>query len=467
MRLTKHQHFEIMIDKDSIDRLFDDQLNEVESKQLEEAIIGDSKLRRAYVEQRWLHAELIAICDALPDLFESKPRTGFPKAIGWLSAAAAIVFFASTVYLINSGKGEPTVATLIEAKNCRWSGSDLPTAEGAKLGPGRLALAEGMATIRFDSGATVTLEAPTTLDIASAMRARLIAGSVVADVPESAHGFIIDTADTEVIDLGTRFGVTTTDLGSAHVFVFEGEVEVNQGEKPGTKLMTEGQSMRIGEEATSSASSPDGEIARHASLIAPGDDWVAITTKEGRGKDAYFRKTHGESFGSDPLIMVKETNLADANRRKAALTFDLKRQALTRVTDAKLSLKIESSGLGFSSLVPDSEFVLYGVRDSAMDQWKENEANWSSAEPFALSDDPDAYESLASFTIKKGSPNGVVEMQSEALTHFIASHPDDLLTLILMRVTGENDKQGLVHAFSSKEHPSSPAPTLWIQTSHE
>lgn len=456
-----------MSDKDSIDRSFDDQLSEAEARQLEEAIIGDPELRSAYIEQRWLHAELIATGEELPDLLKYKPKAGFPRAAGWLSAAAAIAFFASTIYLISSDTSEPTVATLIEAENCRWSGSDLPTAEGAKLGAGRLALTEGMATIRFDSGATVTLEAPTTLDIASSMRARLIEGSVVADVPESAHGFTIDTADTEVIDLGTRFGVTTTDLGSAHVFVFEGEVEINQNENSETKLITEGQSIRIGEENVSPAKSEDGEIARHASLVAPGDDWVAITTNSGRGKDAYFRKTHSESFGSDPLIMVKETDLADANRRKAALTFDLKRNRRHKVTDAKLSLKIESSGLGFSSLVPDSEFVLYGVRDSAMDKWAETGVNWGTTEPFSVSDSPDAYESLSTFTIRKGSPNGVVEMQTEALTHFIADHPDDLLTFVLVRVTGENNQQGLVHAFASKEHPTSPAPTLWIQTSQE
>ncbi len=456
-----------MIDKNSIDRSFDGQLSDAEARQLEEAIIGDPELRRAYVEQRWLHAELLATSEELPDLLKDKPKADFPRVVGWLSAAAAIAFFASTVYLINTGESEPTVATLIEAENCRWSGSELPTAEGAKLGAGRLALTEGMATIRFDSGATVTLEAPTTLDIASSMRARLIEGSVVADVPESAHGFTIDTADTEVIDLGTRFGVTTTDLGSAHVFVFEGEVEVNQGENPQTKLITEGQSIRIGEETVSPAKSGGGEIARHASLVAPGKDWVAITTDTGRGKDAYFRMTHGESFGADPLIMVKETDLSNANRRKAALTFDLKRLPLTRVTDAKLSLKIESSGLGFSSLVPDSEFALYGVRDSAMDKWDEHGVTWETAEPFDVSANPDAYEPLATFTIHKGSPNGVVEMQTDALTHFIASHPDDLLTFVLVRVTGENNQQGLVHAFASKEHPTSPAPTLWIQTSQE
>lgn len=456
-----------MIDKNSIDRSFEGQLSEAETKQLEEAIIGDPELRRSYVEQRWLHAELLATGEELPDLLKDKPKAGFPRVAGWLSAAAAIAFFASTIYLINTGDSTPTVATLIEAENCRWSGSDLPTAEGAKLGAGRLALTEGMATIRFDSGATVTLEAPTTLDIASAMRARLIEGSVVADVPDSAHGFTIDTADTEVIDLGTRFGVTTTDLGSAHVFVFEGEVEVNQNETPGKKLITEGQSIRIGEDAVSPAKSGAGEVARHASLVAPGKDWLAITTAAGRGKDAYFRMTHGESFGADPLIMVKETDLANANRRKAALTFDLKRHPLSRITDAKLSLKIESSGLGFSSLVPDSEFALYGVRDSAMDNWDEHGVSWESTEPFDISANPDAYEPLATFTILKGSPNGVVEMQSEALTHFIASHPDNLLSFILVRTTGEYNQQGIVHAFASKEHPTSPAPTLWIQTSQE
>ena len=456
-----------MIDKDFIDRSFDGQLSEEEMSRLETAIIGDAELRSAYVEQRWLHAELIASCEDLPELLEEKPEAGFPRMAGWLSAAAAVAFFASTVYLISLDKSEPTVATLIEAENCRWSGSDLPTTEGAELGAGRLALTEGMATIRFDSGATVTLEAPTTLDIASSMRARLIEGSVVADVPESAHGFTIDTADTEVIDLGTRFGVTTTDLGSAHVFVFEGEVEVNQGENPETQLITEGGSMRIGEEDASLANAQVGEIARHASLSAPGDDWVAITTESGRGKDAYFRKTHSESFGSDPLIMVKETTLADTNRRKAALSFDLKRQTLSKVTDARLSLKIESSGLGFSSLVPDSEFVLYGVHDAALDKWEENGVNWSTSEPFAVLESPLAYESLATFTIRKGSPNGVVEMQSDKLTDFIASHSDNLLTFVLIRLTGENDKQGLVHAFASKEHPTSPAPTLWIQTSQK
>lgn len=462
-----------MIDKNSIDRSFEGQLSEAETRQLEEAIIGDPELRRAYVEQRWLHAELLATGEELPDLLTEKPEAGFPRAAGWLSAAAAIAFFASTIYLINTGDSQPTVATLIEAENCRWSGSELPTAEGAKLGAGRLALTEGMATIRFDSGATVTLEAPTTLDIASSMRARLIEGSVVADVPDSAHGFTIDTADTEVIDLGTRFGVTTTDLGSAHVFVFEGEVEVNQNEAPGKtaktakKLITEGQSIRIGEDAVSPAKSGAGEVARHASLVAPGKDWLAITTAAGRGKDAYFRMTHGESFGADPLIMVKETDLADANRRKAALTFDLKQHPLNRITDAKLSLKLESSGLGFSSLVPDSEFALYGVRDSAMDKWDEDGVSWETAEPFDISANPDAYEPLATFTILKGSPNGVVEMQSDALTHFIASHPDNLLSFVLVRTTGEFNQQGIVHAFASKEHPTSPAPTLWIQTSQE
>ena len=151
----------------------------------------------------------------------------------WLSAAAALVFFCATLFLMADRRSDDFVATLIEAKDCRWAGSDLPTVEGAGLGTGTLALMEGMATIRFKSGATVTLEAPGILVVESAMKCRLLEVSVVADVPESAHGFTIDTQKMEVIDLGTRFGVTTTPLGNSNVFVFEGEVKVRQGESPG------------------------------------------------------------------------------------------------------------------------------------------------------------------------------------------------------------------------------------------
>jgi hypothetical protein len=47
------------------------------------------------------------------------------------------------------------VATLESSKAARWNSSDLPTKDGSRLGKGTLHLAEGLVTLRFDSGAQV------------------------------------------------------------------------------------------------------------------------------------------------------------------------------------------------------------------------------------------------------------------------------------------------------------------------
>lgn len=454
--------------RENIDRSFDGQLSQAEWDALQRAVITDPELRREYVEKRWIHALLETESEALPSLFAEAtpaPSAKTPaRPLLWLSSAAALLFFAATLFLMWDRHSEDIVATLVEAEGCRWAGSDLPTMEGAGLTPGTLSLMEGMATIRFKSGATVTLEAPGVLVVESAMKCRLVEGSVVADVPESAHGFTIDTAKMEVIDLGTRFGVTTTPLGNSNVFVFEGEVKVRQGESPEAKHLLAGHVL-VGE--TDSRIDSDLEVRRSEPLPSPGEDWTPISTAIGEGRDAYMRRgdSHGPT-GGHPLLMVKHTDLAENNQRRALLSFDLSSLADGKIRDARLALKMEASGLGFSSLVPDSRFAVYGIVDEAATRWSENSLLWKNAGP--LVDDTlseDVARRLATFEIRKGAPNEFVETRSDALTDFLRSRPGRHVHLLLVRETGEADKQGLVHAFASKEHPTSPAPTLWIQTS--
>lgn len=52
----------------------------------------------------------------------------------------------------------------------------------------------------------------------------LIQGAMVADVPERAYGFTVDTPSMRVVDLGTEFGLTADAMGSSAVQVFVGEV---------------------------------------------------------------------------------------------------------------------------------------------------------------------------------------------------------------------------------------------------
>ncbi len=456
---------------DQIDRSFDGQLSPGEWDALQEAVIDDPELRTAYVEKRWLHALLEAESARLPALLEETQWTQpapVKRPLVWLATAAAVVLFGSSLVLFAQSRPKSIVATLIEAENCRWAGSDLPTVEGAGLTAGTLALTEGMATLRFASGATVTLEAPSVLVVESAMKCRLIEGSVVADVPESAHGFTIDTARMEVIDLGTRFGVTTTPLGDSNVFVFEGEVKVNRDDLPEPKHVFAGKSLVSKAGATPQQS--DQEVRRvEGPAASPGPGWTAVTTATGRGRDAYLRRgDQNGPTGAHPLLMVKHTDLAPNNERRTILSFDLAGIDRASLRSAKLVLKLEPSGLGFSSLVPDSRFAVYGIAGEPAASWSEPDLTWKTggplvSEPLSAS----VATRLAEFEIRKGSPNRLVEVSADAFVDFLRTHPDEIVSLMILRETGESDQQGLVHAFASKEHPTAAAPTLWLQTGSE
>ncbi|MDF1657317.1 MAG: hypothetical protein P1U58_06870, partial [Verrucomicrobiales bacterium] len=131
---------------------------------------------------------------------------------------------------------------------------------------------------------------------------------------------------------------------------------------------------------------------------------------------------------------------------------------------AKLTLMMESSGLGFSSLVPDSEFTVYGSISPSAHEWGENRITWKDSPDFTSnSPDTNSFLRLADFKIAKGSANSLIEIDSEELSRFLLTSEENLITFLLVRETGEFDKQGLVHAFASKEHPAGPAPTLWFQ----
>lgn len=456
--------------QDAIDRSLDGRLSPEEWEDLQAAVVRDSALRRDYVERRWIHALLETegarfFAPEAPAAVTQSPYSVWRRA-SWIAAAAAVALFGASLALHLRSGAPPVVATLIEAENCRWAGSDLPTMQGAGLGAGTLALTEGMATIRFKSGATVTLEAPSVLEVESEMKCRLLEGSVVAEVPESAHGFTIDTAQMEVIDLGTRFGVTATPLGHSNVFVFEGEVKVNRDDLAEAKHVFAGNSLvsRVGAAPAQSVQ----EVRRvEATPPLPGPGWVPVTTAAGRGRDAYMRRgdSHGPT-GGQALLMVKDTDLAATNQRRALLAFDLAGLERSTLRAAKLTLKVEPSGLGFSSLVPDSRFAVYGIVDPILAaSWSESEILWKNAGSLAAdSIGPETAIRLAEFEIRKGSPNGLVEAGSEALADFLRTQPGEIVSFLLIRETGESDPQGLVHAFASKEHPIAPAPTLWLQT---
>src|SRR5262249_13320433 len=145
-----------------------------EHQRLEALVLGDAEARRLYVEYLHQHASLrwsVAEPSFLP-LASTAPALARAPAVGpapariagripWRRAAGLVAAAAMVVMGIGLGlrwalkheRAPAPFARLAEGKACKWDGGTLPTEVGARLGSGRLRLAEGLARILFDSGA--------------------------------------------------------------------------------------------------------------------------------------------------------------------------------------------------------------------------------------------------------------------------------------------------------------------------
>lgn len=450
-------------------RAVDGRLSAEDHAALQGEIVRDPALRAAYVDQVWLDASLRADRETLRALGEDSAAVAAPArwplwlGFGALAAAAAFAVMVGVREIRTDARARP-IATLVQTQNAKWSGSTLPTLEQSQLGRGTLALAEGIVTLKFTSGATVTLEAPTKLELVSAMSCRLLEGSLTAEVPPSAHGFTVDTPDLRVVDVGTRFGVTAGSAGNSHVFVFEGEVVLNRPAGEEIRRLTEGESFHISSGATPTVLEPS-----RFQAPAPIDGWTSIPTTFGRGQDSYARRTDGAASiaGAQPLLMVKHSDLESSrrNERRAVIQFDLSDLRPATIEEAQLVLDPEPSGMGFSAMVPDSRFAVYGVLEGTPGEtWQESTLTWDN---LPACDDAGVIDGrarrIAEFWIPRGGSGEPFTIRSDALAPFLREDRDGVVTFLIVRETGETHATGLVHAFASKEHPTGRPPTLRVR----
>ena len=74
------------------------------------------------------------------------------------------------------------------------------------------------------NGVTIILQGPGELDLIDEMKAFLHTGNAVVRVPKGMSGFRLDTATTDVLDLGTEFAVQAGNGLVTHVQVYHGAV---------------------------------------------------------------------------------------------------------------------------------------------------------------------------------------------------------------------------------------------------
>lgn len=454
------------------ERFADGQLEEGEAATLDQRLRDDAEARRIFAEALHQHAELKFDKALTRDLLVTRPVSA-PRVQLWryaITAASAACIAMLAGWFIFGRTQQRMVATLVKAQQCQWAGSSLPTAEGSRLPAGTLDLIEGLATLKFDSGAEVVMEAPATIEVLDPMNCQLKRGTVVADVPPSAKGFTIDTAKAKVVDWGTRFGVSAGDDGNYMVQVLEGRVDVNHKGTAEVKQLHKGQSVDHG--WIKSRLNPEAEDEPNRWLpnviVDGGDGWQVISTAFGRGKDSYIQ-TNGKNdrpFGTDPFFRVKFSSNSPDLCRKGYLGFDLSKFAGQKFTDAELVLMIEPSDLGFASVVPDSTFDVFGLIEESEDQWDENDISWRQAPAHDTASEvkhlPDLtkVKLLGRFEIAQGVNRGTRTLRGEALRDFLNSDTNGLVTFIICRETDETQRSGLVHAFATKENRSKNTPPL-------
>lgn len=139
-------------------------------------------------------------------------------------AVAACVSLFSVLFLVQQYYVTEPLGMIAKVVNAQSPKGIVLT--GDNVVHGRFSLTEGYAEITLNNGVALLLEAPIQLNIRSVEHITLAEGNLVARVPDGAEGFQVDTPSSQIIDLGTEFGVSVDKKGKSQVHVIDGEVKV-------------------------------------------------------------------------------------------------------------------------------------------------------------------------------------------------------------------------------------------------
>ena len=483
------------------DAVFDDLATHEQIWQLEKLVLSSPDLKRLYVELVHQHASLSwsvaegEPLDAPPERVgdgSSIPIVGLnaegqpPQSshrIHWTlgaiaMAGAVIIALITPVYWSQWGGSDESVASLAATKNCLWRATDLPTANASRLVPGRMTLVEGLATIRFDHGVDVNVEAPADFEIVAADQIWLHSGRLVATADPGAEGFTVRTPTAELIDKGTEFGVSVGDAGVSDVVVFDGLVEAKPVVTGESRLLETGQRIRITAEEVTSLDEGDDRIAGQVrSSVHSENQTIQISTAVGRGQDACIqRRLPNDALHSSATLLLLKTSFGERTAkeryakgydRRAYLRFDLSRIDEHEVEAVDLALHFAATGFGFASRLPEATFAVHGLADDQLDDWAERDLNWENAPgnnggSAKVGDELGVF--LGRFVVPQGQASGVFGVRGQPLRDLIEADTNGLLTLVVVRETASVRVGGLVHGFASHRHPELPPPTLRVIT---
>lgn len=249
-------------------RLDGEALSDEEERRLHARLAEDEELREELLAEEGIHWRLASIArtddprdEFLSTLSRRIEREGarrndgsLPRSAGgdargvgrpgrrrsalvWLAAASVLAGFVG-LWLLGPGAGG--VASIVHAQDAVWSGA----------GPGerlredeRLELERGSAEIRFDHGASITLEGPSSVSVrGGALIVRF--GAIAARLPARRDRFRIETPLSLVRDRGVDLSVTVDRDGSTGFEVLDGVLRVQKKDGSGETLTLASRGLR-------------------------------------------------------------------------------------------------------------------------------------------------------------------------------------------------------------------------------
>jgi ferric-dicitrate binding protein FerR (iron transport regulator) len=145
-------------------------------------------------------------------------------------------------------------------------------------------LGAGTTTLELASIGSVVVEGPADFRLVGHKRARLNHGRIKVHVTqESGRGFVVETPDGEVTDLGTEFGLEVADRISTGLVVFQGLVDLRVGESEqisgasAVNRLSGGDGVRF---------SKSGQLDRIMSVMTTGDGTFQLLTGNEQNSNA-------------------------------------------------------------------------------------------------------------------------------------------------------------------------------------
>lgn len=220
---------------------------------------------------------------------DGSPRSAFARrGLVWVTAiAASVVLLALGGWALRipgparleprgRGVAEPRrvaqgdgLALVLRLEGAEWEpDAELRPLEGELLGGGRLRLRSGRVTLSMLTGVALVVEGPADFELLASDRVYCRRGRFRARVPKGAEGFVVASAASAVVDLGTEFALNLEPDGKARVMVFEGLAEVAlldaQGAPKRTQLVVESKSFDLdpgGDRIAEAVARPEGFVS--------------------------------------------------------------------------------------------------------------------------------------------------------------------------------------------------------------